>query len=248
MTTLPPAYSDSTQQHPFINLFPTLQDQRVILCSGSPRRLSLLRQIGLNPEVILSKFAENLDKSTYSLTPWEYASHTAIEKLLAVYRDICAVETSSIQEPKLLVAADTVILAGNKILEKPLNPDDHLTMLKLLRKTEHSVFTAVVVLAPDDEMLTAPGYIQKSHIEETKVTFDPALTDDELLAYVHTGEGSDKAGGYAIQGQGALLVKSIQGSWDNVVGLPLNATYRLIQEVLNHDPYALDEAEEDQDD
>lgn len=241
MSNAPPAYIDSSK--PPLNLFPSLQNQRVVLCSSSPRRLQLLQQIGLEVEPITSNFPEDLEKSEFALAPWEYASRTATEKLLAVYKRLANEE----REPRLLIAADTVILAGNRIVEKPLNPTDHLDMLKRLRQTsEHLVFTAVSVLAPDDEMLVAPGYIIKTHIEETCVTFDPEVSDDLLAAYVQSGEGSDKAGGYAIQGQGAVLVKQIKGSYDAVVGLPLNATYRLIQEVLNHDPYQLDDDDKDQ--
>lgn len=239
MSSAPPAYNDA--KVPQINLFPSLQGQRIVLCSGSPRRLRLLQQIGLSPEVIESQFAENLSKSDYEVTPWEYAIQTATEKILAVYRRI----SDDRKEPRLLIAADTIILAGHRILEKPKDPADHLTMLRALRKQPHKVLTAVAVLAPNDDMPVAPGYILKTHLEETTVTFDHEISDDILAAYVQTGEGKDKAGGYAIQGQGALLIKRIDGASDNVIGLPLNATYRLIQEVLNFDVYQLDGDEDE---
>jgi septum formation protein len=116
-------------------------------------------------------------------------------------------------------------------------------MLKRLRAEPeggHRAITAIAVLAPDDEMPVAPGYVLKTHLEETTVHFDSELSDDLLLSYVGCGEGLDKAGGYGIQGQGALLIKRIVGDYGAVVGLPLNATYRLIQKVLDYDIYAED--------
>lgn len=234
----PPAYHDA--KIPYMSLFPSLAGQRIVLCSGSPRRRTLLQQIGIDPEIIVSDFPENLDKEDYSITPWEYASRTATEKILAVYRRI----SDDRVEPKLLISADTVVLAGHKILEKPRSPAEHLEMLKALRQEPHKVFTAVSVLMPDSEMPVAPGYVLKTHIEETTVHFDHEIGDDLLAAYVQTGEGSDKAGGYAIQGQAVTFVKKIVGSYENVVGLPLNATYRLIQEVLNFDIYSVEEEDE----
>ena len=237
MTSAPPAYGAKVSS--YIDLFPSLRGQRILLCSSSPRRQTLLRQIGIEAEVVPSNFPETLSKT--DLTPWEYATKTATGKVLAVYRATADDEN----EPRLLIAADTVILAGHSIVEKPSGPSAQLDMLKLLRREPHKVFTAVVVLRPDDDMPVAPGYILRSHIEETTVEFDSTISDDLLAAYVQTGEGSDKAGGYAIQGQGALLVKKIDGSYDSVVGLPLNATYQLIQEVLNWDPYQPEEEEEE---
>ena len=227
-----------------MNLFPTLKGQRTILCSTSPRRKALLQQIGIEAEIVGSNFAEDLNKDIFQKTPWEYATETAKEKVLAVYRRLAEER----DEPRLLIAADTIILAGHTILEKPSGPGSQLDMLKLLRREPHQVFTAIAVLRPDDEMPVAPGYILRTHIEETTVEFDPATTDDMLAAYVQTGEGADKAGGYAIQGQGALLVKAIRGSYDAVVGLPLNATYRLIREVIEWDPYQPAEGEEEESD
>ncbi len=94
-------------------------------------------------------------------------------------------------------------------------------MLKMLRNSGyHRVYTAVVAMAP---LASAqhPGYATESTVEETTVRFGRDISDEMLLAYVRTREGADKAGGYAIQGIGAILVERIEGSWDNVVGLPL---------------------------
>lgn len=112
-----------------------------------------------------------------------------------------------------------------RILEKPRNEADHIRMLKYMRDTRvHSVLTAVVVLAPREDA-RQPGYVIETHTEETKVYFhseEDGLPDDVIQAYVKTREGVDKAGGYAVQGIGGmLLVEKIEGSVDNVVGLPV---------------------------
>ncbi len=105
-------------------------------------------------------------------------------------------------------------------------------MLKMLRTSGyHRVYTAVIAMTP---LASArdPGYAMESTVEETTVRFGKDIDDDMLLAYVRTREGADKAGGYGIQGIGAILVDRIEGSWDNVVGLPLRATLGLIEKAL----------------
>ena len=105
-------------------------------------------------------------------------------------------------------------------------------MLKELRDTgRHSVITAVACMAPL-ESARDPGYALRTTLEETVVAFDKELTDDVLLAYVKTREGADKAGGYGIQGMGALLVERIEGGFENVVGLPLRKTLKLMEKVI----------------
>lgn len=121
-----------------------------------------------------------------------------------------------------------------EILEKPRSEKEHIAMLRNLRDSgDHGVFTAVAAMAPL-ESARDPGYALETAVEETSVKFDSSITDDLLLAYVRTREGADKAGGYGIQGIGAILVERIEGSFDNVVGLPLRATLGLIEKVLNH--------------
>ena len=136
-------------------------------------------------------------------------------------------------DPGLVIAADTVVVgAGGQILEKPRNEADHIDMLKLLRSSgPHKVFTGVAVMAP---LASArdPGYVLENTVEETTVRFARDVSDEMVLAYVKTREGADKAGGYGIQGVGALLVEGILGGFDNVVGLPLRATLGLCEKVL----------------
>lgn len=122
--------------------------------------------------------------------------------------------------------------ASGEILEKPRSEAQHISMLKTLRDTGlHRVFTAVAVMAPL-ESARDPGYAMETAVEETLVRFDKTITDELLLAYVRTREGADKAGGYGIQGTGSILVEKVDGSFDNVVGLPLRVTLRLIEKVM----------------
>lgn len=95
-------------------------------------------------------------------------------------------------------------------------------------------YTAVVAMTPL-ETLVHPGYSQESHVEETIVEFDKTVTDDLLAAYVRTREGADKAGGYAIQGTGSILIQRIDGTFDNVVGMPLRGTLKVIEKAMSHD-------------
>ena len=118
------------------------------------------------------------------------------------------------------------------MLEKPRSEADHVAMLTTLRNSgPHKVYTGVVAMAP---LASArdPGYALESTVEETTVRFARETSDEMVLAYVRTREGADKAGGYAVQGVGALLVERIEGSWDNVVGLPLRATLGLVEKVV----------------
>ena len=143
------------------------------------------------------------------------------------------ISSASAQDPDLVIAADTIVLSPlGQILEKPTSETHHISMLRSLRDGGmHKVFTAVAVMAPL-ESVRDPGYALETTVEETTVRFDRGMSDEMILAYVRTREGADKAGGYGIQGIGAVLVERIEGSWDNVVGLPLKATLGLIEKVL----------------
>lgn len=210
---------------PALNL---LRGRRVILASASPRRKQLLAQIGLtNIEIIPSKFEENLPK----VSPHDYVLATATQKALAVYRQ--EAENAEKSEPGLIIAADTIVVSAmGEILEKPRSEVQHITMLKSLRDGGvHHVYTAVAMVMP---LASArdPGYALETATETTLVKFDPEVTDELLLAYVRTREGADKAGGYGAQGTGAILIEKVEGSFDNVVGLPLRTTLRLIEKIV----------------
>ncbi len=191
---------------------------------------------------------------------FEYVSSTAQQKALDVYQTAIKLAeeateaaerarengetgqpngngTPGSRDPDLIIAADTVIVTRDgAILEKPSSEQAHKRMLRHLRDTRvHRVLTAVCCIAPKADA-TFPGYSISSHIEETKVTFAKAsegLPDDVIDAYVKTREGVDKAGGYAIQGIGGMmLVEKIEGSVDSVVGLPVRQCLQLCEKVV----------------
>lgn len=136
-----------------------------------------------------------------------------------------------------MISADTIVVSRDgRILEKPRNRAEHIGMLRLLRDTRvHTVMTAVCTLAPREDA-QYPGYEIETHTEETKVFFvaeDNGLPDDVVEAYVGTGEGADKAGGYAVQGVGGMvLVERVEGAVDNVVGLPVRKCLALAEKVV----------------
>ncbi|KAL8705668.1 MAG: hypothetical protein Q9201_001236 [Fulgogasparrea decipioides] len=218
-------------------LLTSIRGRRIILASASPRRRQLLAQIGLTHlSVIPSTVPEAFPKS---LSPFEYVLQTATQKAMTVYS---AQIDSPEGEPALVIAADTVVVSpGGQILEKPRSEANHIAMLKGLRDSiSHKVYTAVVVMAP---LASArdPGYALESTVEETAVKFGRDVSDELILAYVKTREGVDKAGGYGIQGIGAILIDKIDGSFDNVVGLPLRPMLALIEKVLRDDEDLVDE-------
>jgi septum formation protein len=150
---------------------------------------------------------------------------------MSVYRSEIDNEVDG--EPALIIAADTIIVShSGRILEKPRNEADHVAMLKMLRdEGTHKVTTAVAVMAPLESAVD-PGYRMETFVEETLVKFDQSVTDDLIVAYVKTRDGADKAGGYGIQTAGSILIERIEGTYDNVVGLPLRATLKLIEKVM----------------
>ncbi|KKZ65943.1 maf-like protein [[Emmonsia] crescens] len=156
-------------------------------------------------------------------------------KAQAVYRQ--EIDNEEKGEPALILAADTIVVdltatGGARILEKPRSEAQHIAMLKMLRDAgDHMVYTAMAAMVPL-KSARDPGYALETMVEESIVRFDPTITDDLILAYVRTREGVDKAGGYGMQGLGSILVERIEGSYDNVIGLPLRATLKLIEKVM----------------
>ncbi|KAL3958633.1 hypothetical protein ACCO45_006795 [Purpureocillium lilacinum] len=197
----------------------------VVLASASPRRKALLQQMGLtNLEINPSDKPEDLDKSAYG--PWEYVAETARRKCLDVYTKCLETQLASIPDPELVIAADTIIVTRDgRILEKPRSEAEHVKMLKYMRDTEmHRVLTAVTVLAPREDA-RHPGYSITSHTEETKVYFWGRRTGCPTT--------SSRRRGYAVQGiAGMLLVEKIDGSVDNVVGLPVRRCLSMAEKVI----------------
>ncbi|MGV8074586.1 MAG: Maf family protein [Syntrophobacteraceae bacterium] len=182
--------------------------QPLILASESPRRKELLNSVGLVPEIVPSRVAETEDptQSAESL-----ARRWAAEKA----------QTVSILYPNSWVlGADTIVVLAGGIYGKPAGPAEAEAMLKELSGRTHEVITGIALAHHADQTLRVQSV-------RTQVTFR-SLTDEEIKAYVRSGEPLDKAGAYGIQGIGAFLVQSINGSYTNVVGLPLAETLELL--------------------
>ena len=171
---------------------------RLILASGSPQRFSLLVAAGFEPEVRVPEVDESklVGESANSLV-----ERLAVKKLDAV-----------INVGECGVAADTVVSINEKILGKPGTPEIALEMLQTLSGETHQVVTGVALSGPKG---------RRSLIVATKVKWRE-LTKEEIVTYIQTGEPLDKAGGYGIQGGGKNFVVSYEGSFDNIVGLPVD--------------------------
>lgn len=180
-----------------------------ILASGSPRRLELLRQIGIEPQVKLSNYNEDMSTSN----PAELVMANAVGKGQSVL--------PTCNDDDVVIAADTIVVLNNMILGKPENSEEALKMLRNLSGRTHEVFTGVAVFYKGKK---------KVAVEKTSVKFRK-LIDKEIQAYVKTGDPLDKAGAYGIQGRGAIFINSIEGCYNNVVGLPLTRLYTLFAEL-----------------
>ena len=180
-----------------------------ILASGSPRRLELLRQIGIEPQVELSNYHEEMRSSN----PAELVMANAVGKGQSVVPNVTGDD--------VVIAADTIVLLDNMILGKPKDSEEAVKMLRNLSGRTHEVLTGVAVFYKGKK---------KVAVEKTIVKFRK-LTDREIQNYVKTGEPLDKAGAYGIQGRGAIFINSIEGCYNNVVGLPLTRLYTLFAEL-----------------
>jgi septum formation protein len=182
---------------------------KLILASASPRRAELLANAGFEFEVTPADVDE---------TPRDGEAPEAYVRRVAGNKADAAAASRGRAVP--LVAADTVVVAGGRLLGKPADETEALDMLRLLAGREHQVHTAVAVLK---------GRSQLAEVVTTRVRFVP-LTEEEIHWYVSTGEPFGKAGAYAIQGRGSRFVDWIDGSWSNVVGLPVATVYRMLKQ------------------
>jgi septum formation protein len=187
----------------------------LILASESPRRKALLAQVGITPDLIR---AASLDETPRKgEVPRAYAVRLAIEKAATIatkYRE------TRPQSPMYVLGADTVVAAGRRILPKPEENAGVRDCLKLLSGRQHQVLTAVALVTPAGDVRT--------RLVVTRVVFR-RLTTAEIEKYVDCREGLGKAGGYAIQGRAEVFVSRLNGSYSNVVGLPLSETVQLLR-------------------
>ena len=181
---------------------------RLVLASASPRRAELLRAAGFAFDTAPAVINE---APHIAEPPAAYALRVAREK---------AAMALTFHPDGAILAADTIVVVADQTLGKPAGSADATRMLQLLSGTEHLVQTAVVLRVGDREL---------SDLASTRVRFSP-LTPEEIAWYVGTGEPAGKAGAYAIQGRAARFVNWIEGSWSNVVGLPLAMVYRMLKE------------------
>ena len=179
---------------------------RIILASGSPRRFELMKSLGLEFDV----YRPDVDESMID----GELPHELCMRLSRLKAQAGADKFPD----SLIIAADTIVVIDDLILGKPHNRHDAFTMLKRLQGRWHEVITGVSVCV-NQNILT--------HDEHTRVKFRD-MNDDEIHAYVSTGECDDKAGAYAVQGYGSLLVERIEGDYFNVVGLPLCSLGRML--------------------
>ena len=175
----------------------------IILASASPRRKELLEKINLRFEVDASDCEENIDPG---LKPREIVRQLSIQKAKTV---------EARHKNSIIIAADTVGVMGDRILGKPHTKNEARKMLREISGKSHLVITGFSIIdTTTDKIVT--------RTVDTRV-FIKKLTREEIDAYVKTGEPLDKAGAYAIQGMGAVMVEKIEGDYYNVMGLPLNA-------------------------
>ena len=182
----------------------------LILASESPRRAALLAQVGITPDAILpAAIDESVRKAEL---PRLHAMRLAAEKARKV-------ESEWNGAPAFILAADTVVALGRRILPKAADDREVRDCLKLLSGRRHQVITAVALVTPEGKL--------RPRVALTRVSL-LRLSEAQIAAYIDSREGVGKAGGYAIQGRAEMLVKEISGSYSNVVGLPLALTVALL--------------------
>ncbi len=186
----------------------------LVLASASPRRRELLLQVGLSFEVCPAHIPEDPRDDE---DPIAYVTRLAREKAETVYRDLRA--NGNAEDALVVLGADTTVTLDNHILGKPEDAADAARMLRMLSGRSHHVVTGVAVVTASGAEVAA---------EVTAVRF-LSLTDDEIAAYVATGEPMDKAGAYAIQGLAARWIPRVEGCYFNVVGLPLALVNTLLE-------------------
>ena len=183
---------------------------RLVLASASPRRTELLTAAGI-PHIVRPA---HIDESRLNAEgPEDYVLRLSREKATAA--------AAGIEESAVVLGADTVVLIGSEVAGKPVDEDDAERMLRALSGVWHEVLTGVAVSCRGDV---------RSEVSRTRVKF-AKMSPAEIAWYIGTGEPFDKAGGYAIQGGASRFIKEIEGSYSNVVGLPIETVYRILRDL-----------------
>lgn len=184
---------------------------RLILASESPRRYTLLKQIGIDFDAIPSKVKED---TICDETPEKYVLRIAEQKALGLARNY---------PESWIIAADTIVYIDNIILGKPKSTKEAEEMLNCLSGREHLVFTGIYVC--NLKRQKSDKRVVKTSVKMKK------LSPLEIQWYINTDEPYDKAGGYAVQGIGSVMIESINGSYTNVIGLPLCELFQMLLEL-----------------
>lgn len=188
---------------------------KIILASGSPRRIALLQQVGIDPDAVLP--AEIDETPLVSEHPRSLAKRLAAAKAAVARSRYGDAEAKS--EKAYFLAADTVVSVGRRILPKTEYLDEAVNCLRLLSGRSHRVYTAVCLLTPSGK--------ERLRLSETRVRFK-RLSKVEIDSYLASGEWQGKAGGYAIQGKAGAFVIQLAGSYSSVVGLPIHDVVGLL--------------------
>ena len=189
---------------------------RLILASASPRRAELLRAAGYEFDVVAADVDESIRDGE---APLLYVRRLAADKSAAA-------QISVDSHDVVLLGADTTVVVDGEILAKPRDDEDAATMMRRIAGRSHEVLTGVSLRR---------GGFELGRVETTRVHVAP-LTDEEIAWYVATGEGRDKAGAYAIQGVASRFIPRIEGSYSNVVGLPVASVRELLTEISSTPP------------
>ncbi len=188
---------------------------QLVLASASPRRLALLEQVGISPVALRPASID--ETPAKAEMPRTLANRLALAKAQAALKIVREEEELA---NAYILAADTVVAVGRKILAKPETIDEAASALYQLSARSHRVYTTICLITPENKT--------RNRLVETKVKF-MRLTREDINAYLATGEWRDKAGGYAIQGFATAFITGIKGSYTNVVGLPLRETVNLLR-------------------
>ena len=187
----------------------------LILASGSPRRLALLEQIGITPDLLHPSHIDETPKNREQ--PRSLVKRLGQAKARAAYADL---REEGKTGNAVILAADTVVAVGRRVLPKPETVDEAADCLSLLSGRNHRVFTSVCIISPEGKL--------RQKIVDTRLRFK-RLAKEEFKNYLASGEWRGKAGGYAIQGRAGCFVIRLVGSYTGVVGLPLYETAGLLQ-------------------
>lgn len=184
---------------------------KVILASKSPRRVEILEKIVKEFEVVESNFDENTIDFKGDIE--KYVKDLSRNKAIEV--------SKGLNEPSIVIAADTVVFQDGKVLEKPKNEDDAFSMLSSLSGNTHKVYSGICLINTYNDTVV-------TDCDCTEVRFSE-LNPRQIRNYINSGEPMDKAGAYGIQGLGGAFVEGINGCYYNVMGLPLNKLYKALE-------------------